>query len=207
MTKGKFIVLEGIDGSGKSTQADLLIEKLNEHGIRSIKNSEPTDKPIGKLLRKYLKGEHISDPLAVAALFTSDRLDHITSPDGLLSLLNSGTTVVCDRYYFSSYAYNAHGLPVSDIISLNAPCAKLLRPDLTVYIDIPVQAALNRIFTGRPSDAIEIYESSEYLNTVAQRYTEAFSLTSESEDVYIINGDCDADSLSCQIFERILQLW
>lgn len=206
MKKGKFIVFEGIDGSGKSTQAQLLSERLTALGIECVLTREPTDGSCGKLLRHFLKGEEAIADTAVAALFTADRLDHITCTGGLLDMLSHGKNVVCDRYYFSSYAYNAHGRPVEDIISLNNLCSTALRPDICFFIDLSPEAAIKRITENRSADVREIYETAEYLKTVRERYLSAFRLTEKNEKVMVIDGQRGAQTIANEIFERVKEL-
>ena len=105
--KGKFIVFEGTDGSGKSTQMKLLAKYLKGKGIECLLTHEPTDSPFGGVLRACLTGRIETDERAIAALFAADRLDHITNPGiGIQQHLDAGITVLCDRYYFSTHAYN-----------------------------------------------------------------------------------------------------
>lgn len=174
MERGKLIVLEGIDGSGKSTHAHLLCERLRRSGVPCEHTFEPTDHEIGQLLRRYLKGELHTCERTIASLFVADRLDHITrEKDGLLAWLNAGTSVVCDRYYYSSLAYNCISEDMQWVAQLNLAAKQLLQPDLVVYLDLPVssleQRLINRGFK-------EIYETAEYQREVSRRYNEAFAM-------------------------------
>ena len=196
MNCGKFIVLEGIDGSGKTTQCRLLCDYLTGVGIKSVQSSEPTGGECGRLLRELLGGKAKISETAMAALFTADRLDHI---ENIKKLLAAGTSVVCDRYYFSSYAYNAHSLPVEDIINLNAICAKQLKPDICIYIDISPAEAMARITANRSEQNREIYETEEYLKTVSSRYKRSFELSCNTENVIIIDGE----RLPEEVFEDV----
>src|SRR4051812_8814260 len=105
MSKNLFIALEGIDGSGKSSQVRLLAKKLQAAGHKVHATFEPTDGHIGKLLRSILKGTIKADNRTIAGLFLADRLDHLLHEEtGLVKMLEQGYTVITDRYYFSSYA-------------------------------------------------------------------------------------------------------
>ena len=107
MAKGKFIVFEGIDGSGKSTQIKLLYKYLTSKGVPCYTTFEPTDSPFGSLIRQCLSGRIETDDKTIAGLFVADRLDHLYNAKcGLIEKINSGITVLCDRYYLSSYAYH-----------------------------------------------------------------------------------------------------
>ena len=145
-TKGKFIVFEGTDGSGKSTQMKMLGKYLKAKGISVYGTHEPTDSPFGALLRACLTGRVETDERAIAALFAADRIDHITnSVNGIMKKLEEGTTVLCDRYYFSSFAYNGGFVPLEWVIELNKPALNLLRPDLTAFLDLPAEERLKRV--------------------------------------------------------------
>mgnify|MGYP002511929704 CR=1 FL=1 len=102
--KGNFIAFEGIDGSGKSTQIGLLAERLKKEGVCCYTTMEPTNAPVGSLVRQVMTGRIRMDNKAIAALFAADRLDHLLNEvDGIASKIEEGTTVLTDRYYFSSY--------------------------------------------------------------------------------------------------------
>ena len=106
--RGRFIVFEGIDGSGKTTQIQLLKNRLQQEGIECYSTREPTDSPIGSLIHQIMTGRVRSDNKVIAALFVADRLDHLLNPtDGILEKIGSGISVISDRYYFSSYAYHS----------------------------------------------------------------------------------------------------
>src|SRR5690242_17353938 len=112
MKRNYFIALEGIDGSGKTTQAKLLVEKLQNQAHKVYGTREPTDNPIGTLIRSVFKGKLEADHKTIAALYLADRLEHLLNKeDGVLKKMEEGYTVVTDRYYFSSYAY--HGTHMS----------------------------------------------------------------------------------------------
>ncbi len=105
---GVLIAFEGIDGSGKSTQIRLLAERLREKRISFYTTMEPSDAPIGSMIRQILTGRMQADPKVIAALFTADRLDHLLNDvNGVVRKIENGTVVLMDRYYFSSYAYQS----------------------------------------------------------------------------------------------------
>ena len=128
-----FIALEGIDGSGKSTQLTMLKEYLESRGRSVYLTREPSDLSIGKTIRRYLTGELKADNRVIAALFVADRLEHILDDnEGLLAIKESGRDIICDRYYFSSYAYQSVDMPMEWIINANSEAAALLKPDAKV---------------------------------------------------------------------------
>ena len=104
MSKGIFIAFEGIDGSGKSTQIQMLTNRIQEEGIRCYQTCEPSGGPIGSLTRQILTGRIKTDNRVIAAMFAADRLDHLLNEvDGIVAKIEDGITVITDRYYFSSY--------------------------------------------------------------------------------------------------------
>lgn len=113
MKKGIFIAFEGIDGSGKSTQIQFLMKKIEEKSIRCYQTCEPSSGPIGSLTRQILTGRIKTDNRVIAAMFAADRLDHLLNPiDGIVSKIEEGIHVISDRYYFSSYAYHSVDVPM-----------------------------------------------------------------------------------------------
>ena len=205
---GKFIVFEGIDGSGKSTQMKLLEKRLEEKGIKTRLTLEPTYGLVGGILHDILSGKIKADPKVTAALFVADRLDHLTnSGDGVLKSLENGETVICDRYYFSSYAYQSTEVPAEWVVEANKLCAATLKPDVTIFIDITPQTAMNRILSNR--DTVEIYETEEKLTKVRDAYFAAFEKTKDCEAVKIINGERTveeiADDIEKYVRENIIQ--
>ena len=207
--RGKFIVFEGIDGSGKSTQMKKLSESLAAKGIKSRLTLEPTYGMIGTVLHDILSGKIKADPKVTAALFVADRLDHITNEgDGVLPSLEKGETVICDRYYFSSYAYQSTEVPSDWVVNANSLCADALRPDCTIFIDITPQTAMERILANR--DTVEIYETEEKLTKVRDAYFAAFEKMKNCETVKIINGERPVDEIAAEIegyvLEKIIQI-
>lgn len=186
--RGAFIAFEGIDGSGKSTQSALLIQKLRQEGIPCYATMEPTDAPIGSLIRQVMTGRVKTDNKAVAALFAADRLDHLLNEvDGIVSKIESGVTVVTDRYYFSSYAYNSVHMPMEWVIKANEQSSAILRPSVTVYIDIDPDTALDRIAKNRFRQ--ELFEKKSMLVKVRDNYMKAFKLLEKDEKVFIVDGN------------------
>ena len=147
---GKFIVFEGIDGSGKSTQIQMLSEKLKQNQIPVYATFEPTDSPIGSLIHQIMIGRMKTDNKVIAALFAADRLDHLLNEvNGIAAKVQQGITVVSDRYYLSSYAYHSVDMPLEQVIAANAPSRDILRPDVHIFIDVDPDVALERISKNR----------------------------------------------------------
>lgn len=176
MNKKLFIVFEGIDSSGKSTQAELLLKHFINQGERAVISSEPTNGIIGNLIRQALKQRIIFSrdrtlfDEQMAYLFAGDRHDHLYNDiDGVYKLIADGFHVISTRYYFSSLAYNCDTPEQFEFISsLNA---RFPNPDLTIYLDLPVEISLERL--NRRSTK-EIYETKEKLKKVRQKYRQIF---------------------------------
>ncbi len=174
--KKLFIVLEGIDSSGKTTQAELLKKYLIHRGEKSIISSEPSNGIIGNLIRQALKQRIIftSDrnmfDEQMAYLFAADRHDHLYNDiDGVFKLIADNFHVISTRYYFSSLAYNCDTAEQFELISkLNS---KFPHPDLTIYLDIPIELSLSRL---KERSLKEIYETKAKLTKVKQQYQEIF---------------------------------
>ena len=200
---GIFIAFEGIDGSGKTTQLALLKARLEAEGIPALCTKEPTDGPVGRLLRQVLTGEVELDERAAAPLFTADRLDHLLNPEnGLCAALERGCNVLTDRYYFSSYAYQTGGgVPMERIIEANAACAALLRPTVTVFFDLDPEEALRRIAAAR--GRTELFETRERLYAVRRNYLAAFERLRDVENVRTVDAAQPVQALAEEIWETL----
>jgi dTMP kinase len=177
---GLLIALEGIDGSGLTTQAALLAQALRARGAPVYATKEPTEGPVGGLLRLALgrrlgsrprdsdgaAGEAAFVPLdarVIALLFAADRLDHLAAD--VEPRLATGTTVVCDRYVLSSLAYQALDVDVEWLRAINTRA----RPaDLTLFLDVPPETAIERV--ARRGGHAEIYERLETLRRIRANY-------------------------------------
>jgi len=198
MKDNLFIALEGIDGSGKSSQARLLAEHLRAKGHKVYATFEPTDGHIGRLLRQILKGAVKADNKAIAGLFLADRLDHLLNEEnGLVKKLAEGYTVITDRYYFSSYAYHSVHMDMDWVIQCNKMCADILRPTINIFIDVPPEVCMQRINANRETP--ELYETLENLQQVYSKYLEAFQLTQATERIEKINGNRPMDTIAADI--------
>ena len=187
MEKGKFIVLEGIDGSGKSSQTGPLVKRLEELGVPCRETREPTGGPVGSLIRQIFTGRVTADNRVIAALYAADRIDHLVHEvDGLCAAIDPGLTVVSDRYYFSSYAYHSVDVDMDWVIQANALSAQLLRPTLTIFLDVPVETALERIHQNRFVE--EIFDQEDRLRQTRELYFRAFERLKDVENVAVVDG-------------------
>lgn len=203
--KGSLIAIEGIDGSGKSTQAELLYERLKKEGICSHLTMEPTGSPIGTLIRQILRGELRMDNRVIAGLFVADRLDHLLNEtDGIAAKVEAGMTVVTDRYYFSSYAYNSVDMPMDWVIRANEPSSALLRPAVNVFIDVEPDVALERIAKNRRH--VELFETGERLKLVRENYRKAFQMLENEERCVIIDGNRPQEQIAECVWEVVREI-
>lgn len=205
MKKNLFIAFEGIDGSGKSTQVKLLTDSLKKAGHKVYSTFEPTDSPIGSVIRNIFKHRIEADHRVIAGLFVADRLDHLLNKtNGILKKLEDGYTVITDRYYFSSYAYHGTHMSLDWVIEANSLSADLLRPDLNIYIDISPDISMKRLTNGRSS--IELYETKENLKNVRAKYLEAIEQLKFQEHIFVTNGNRSPEEIAIDIWNEVSQI-
>jgi len=180
---GVLIVIEGIDGAGTTTQTDLLVAWLTRIGIPSLATREPSDGPIGVVARKHL-GRHLdlASPEAEALAFAADRMDHVASE--IVPALERGITVVADRYYLSSLAYQSLSCDMEWVREINRYA---LQPDLTVLLSVSVDVGVGR-FSGRAR--LERFEDDpDELARIVARYEAAVTaLRADGEAITVIDG-------------------
>jgi len=195
ISNGKFITFEGVDGCGKSTQTDKLVEKLFETEISALTVREPGGDPISESIRKLLlHAEESMSDRAEALLMIASRAQ-LTDKVILPHLIN-GKWVVADRYADSTLAYQGggRGLSVNALETINNFGTYTLKPDITFFIDIPVEKANERMSVSR--DRIE-REGANFQQRVRDQYL-AMN-TKEPERVILINGEQSID----KVFEDI----
>ena len=200
--RGKFIVFEGIDGSGKSTQVRMLTDRLNSININSYPTMEPTDSPIGSMIHQIMTGRMKTDNKVIASLFVADRLDHLLNDvNGILKKIDDGITVVSDRYYFSSYAYHSVDMPMDWVIQANSQSSELLKPTVTIFIDVDPDVAIDRISKNRSQ--MELFEKKSRLVEVRNKYFEAFDKLRDDENILIIDGNKDPEAVSKNVWKYV----
>jgi dTMP kinase len=198
--RGKFVVYEGIDGSGTTTQASRLAAYLRGQGVPVCETSEPTRGPFGAVIRQALEGRLEVDERALAVAFAADRYDHLFSTDrGIVDRLSSGTWVVCDRYVLSSVVYQAaNGMSAEWIQSLNKYAVPA---DLTIFIDTPVDECLSRL-SARGSIP-DRYEREEMLTAVRDRYRRATSEPDPGGPLVVVDGAGSVDEVLAATLEML----
>jgi dTMP kinase len=163
-SRGFFVVLEGIDGSGKTLQTQRLADFLRARGERVLQSREPTDGPFGRRYREWARGEREATPEQVLHFFLDDRREHVANE--IAPALASGSIVVCDRYMASTYAYQvAAGIDREQLRAVLA-AESVPAPDLTLWLRLPVAQALARL----PSESRERFERAEFLQRVDAEY-------------------------------------
>ncbi|MCB0660362.1 MAG: dTMP kinase [Saprospiraceae bacterium] len=197
--KGKLIVFEGIDGSGKSTQIKNIAHQLEHDGFKVITTAEPTTNPIGKTIRQIFSGKLEGDQHVIAALFAADRLDHIFHSEyGMLHLLDKGYIILCDRYYLSSLAYHSVHVPYKWVLQLNTVAMQTLKPDMHIFIDISPDESMQRIH--HRNDQKELYETLENLQAVYHLYQHIVVDFKDTENIVVVDGTASKES----VFDTIL---
>lgn len=200
--RGKFIAFEGIDGSGKSTQIQRLQGRLRARGMRCYETREPTDSPIGSLIHQIMTGRIQADNQVIASLFVADRIDHLLNEtDGICRQIENGVTVITDRYYFSSYAYHSVDMDMDWVIRANSISADVLRPTVTVFLDVPVEAAVERI--RRERFHTELFEKEERLRRVRENYFRAFEKLRGEETVAVVDASGSVDEVEEKIWASV----
>lgn len=204
-TKGKFIVFEGTDGSGKTTQMKLLKEYLEEKGVPCRLTHEPTQSPIGELLKSCMAGAIQADEYTIAALFAADRLNHVFHPEeGIAAALDEGITVLCDRYYFSSLAYNGGFVPLDWVQELNRPAMEQLSPDLVVFLDLTAEESMERVNRRKNR---ERYETPERQQKIRENYIKIFENSKYRERVAVIRSEAEKQATQQNVRRAVDRLF
>ncbi len=205
MSRPIFIVIEGIDGSGKSTQMEMLHKRFTSDGKASVITHEPTNGVIGSLIRSVLNGEIEMDSSALAALYLADRLDHIkNSRDGMLTRLNDGYHVISSRYYYSSYAFQGEYVSLNWLIAANSLCKSFLKADITFYLNIDPEISLKRLKDSR--EKLDIFENKEKQIKTHNEFLNAFEITNEGENIVILDGSLTADEIHEEIWKNVIEM-
>ena len=203
MNRGYFITFEGIDGSGKSTQIELLREWLCEQGYEVITTREPGGTAIGEKIREIILNPKYSDmdDITEAYLYASSRAQLVR--ETILPSVASGKIVICDRFLDSSIAYQGYGRQMGDKVKIiNSIAVEDCMPDLTVYLKVEPDDGQERI-NDRELDRIEL-EGSNF----RQRTFEGYENIAASDDtrVTVINGKDSIANIHEQIVNKVCNL-
>ncbi len=192
-----FIVIEGLDGAGTTTQLKILSKKLAEMGKNVFSTFEPTDGEIGRLIRRVLRHEVEIDKKSLAILYSADRNEHVFGKNGILEKLEEGQTVISDRYFYSSYAYQLLDADYDFIRNLN----DYPSPEYLIFIDPPVDTCLERII--KRADEAELFEKKELLIKVRKNYQKCFERMDKKTKLIHIEGIFDIEETSQKIFQGL----
>lgn len=160
----RFVVLEGIDGAGTTTQLKLVSGWAEKSGVDCCTDFEPTERPLGKMLRKILAGKKKADPHTIALLFAADRSEHVYGQNGILEHTQNGKMQVCDRYLFSSLAYQSIDTDLDWVHGINS---RFPLPEYLVYLNVPIAETARRL-EGRTRR--DIYEYTEFQKKLKRSY-------------------------------------
>ena len=197
----RFIVFEGLDGTGKTTQIKKLAEYLKNRGESVFTDAEPSALPSGKLIRRVLSGEVKSSPWATAALFLADRINQNADPEnGIAKHLEAGDTVILDRYYFSTFAYQGYETDMDWAMDMHYLCPELRKPDLVLFLTMPPEKCIERITENRGAQPLEIYETTEKLTEISAKFNSVFEKLAAKENVFYIDASGSID----EVHERIV---
>lgn len=184
------IVLEGIDGAGTTTQTRRLVEALEARGVAAHATREPSDGPVGRLLREVLAGRHApTDATTMALLFAADRADHLQRE--VVPAIAEGKVVVSDRWYHSSLAYQGTEEERSWIAELNR---RARRPDLTIFVEVNPAVAAQRRADAHRTD--ELFDAAEVQRRVAAGYRAVMAELSRRERIVAIDGEQPVDAVA-----------
>jgi dTMP kinase len=194
-----FVTFEGIDGSGKTTQARLLADTLSAEGADVVLTREPGGTPLGEAVRNLvLHGEHVA-PWAEAALYTAARAQHVE--EVIRPALGRGATVISDRYLDSSVAYQGagRGLGVEAVLQLNLSAVGGLVPDWTILVDLDARGASERMGGDRDRierDGLELQErAAEAYRALAARFPNRY---------VVVDGEASVAEIAAQVWRAVL---
>jgi dTMP kinase len=194
---GLFIVLEGIDGCGKSTQIQCIEKWFHTNQLPYNSTKEPTNSSIGKMIQTSLAKQQIEySPLVQLLLFTADRFHHV---EQMKKWTQAGIHVVCDRFLDSTFAYQASTSKLREVFEFHEKeVTDILYPDLTFFLDVPVEISLKRVYSrGRT----ECFENEMFLTSVRDRYFER--IYKHPEKYIVLNGNAPVDVVFSDIVKHI----
>jgi dTMP kinase len=193
-----FIVFEGIDGSGTTTQLRKISSRFENRGIDYVATAEPTSRPEGLLIRRILRGEVPAHPGTVAFLFAADRHEHLFGDDGIIPNIQNGKIALCDRYLLSSLAYQGVTCETDLPIFLNS---RFPLPGLTLYFRIDPEKAMERVLQRQH---LEIYEKLYMQKKVGEAYERIMQeKAAEGWNIKIIQADEPIEQVSQRVLDIV----
>lgn len=194
-----FIVFEGLDGSGTTTQSNLLEKKYNINKIPCLNSCEPTRGFIGKAIREVLSGDIKVASGTIAKLFVSDRHEHLYNPEnGIISRCNAGDRVISDRYLFSSLAYQSLEYGFNKVLELNSTFPL---PEHLFFLDVPPAICQQRLSSR---DHLEIYEDQDLQENILNNYKKSLNIYKNTGiKIHILDGTQDKEDLGKIIWSKL----
>jgi len=200
MSDGVFVVFEGLDGAGTTTQARLASEFVAEETDReSHRTAEPSEGPVGSQIRRALAGDLDLDPAALALLFAADRLDHLDRE--VEPRLAEGAVVCCDRYALSSFAYQRAEADL-DPAWLRSINDRARAPDLTIFLDVPPEVCAERLAADERGG--ERFEDLSTLRAVEAAYRETVAAERDAgHDVRVVDGTATTEDVARTVTDHM----
>ncbi len=202
--RGIFVTMEGLDGSGKGTQLELLSELLERFGFEMMHTREPGGSPIGEKIREILldRGNREMAAETEALLYAASRAQHVR--ETIRPALEAGKLVLCDRFVDSSVAYQGGGrnLGIDAVLAINAPALDGIRPDLTVYLDISHGEALRRRCAASEPDRLEM-ESDSFHARVEEAYHQL--VARDPDRFVVVNAAGSREEIAAEIADQVLR--
>ena len=206
ITRGRFIVFEGIDGAGKTTQMRLLAERLESEGRRVYTTAEPTISLTGGMLRDALAGISDKTSCEMAAMFVLDRIFHnVNRVNGIERMLKDGYDVICDRYYYSSMAYQGSFTDMQWVARMNLDCPEIRRPDVCIFLDLLPEQSLERIMNGERAFT-EIYETKDKLTAIRNSFYRAFERVKDTDNVVTVDAYDTIEAVGNKIYDAVSKI-
>ncbi len=191
-----FIVFDGMDGTGKTTQMRTLAAALEAVGCPVVLTAEPSTSEDGKALRRALSGQEPASNSRLAALFLLDRIGH---NEEIARWLAEGKTVISDRYYYSSMAYQGVDGAYDWVADMNLRCPGIRRPDGCILLDMEPEASMARITAGRTTDELEIYETVAQQERIRARFARVRETLADRDLILTVNADGTVEEVADRI--------
>jgi dTMP kinase len=200
LPRGRFIVFEGLDGAGTTTQLARLADRLTAAGISTESTKEPSTGPLGAALRQVIDGRMRLDPAALALTFAADRADHLFNEhNGVVKLLDEGHWVLCDRYLLSSLAYQPdERIEERWVQEINAFA---IEPDITVFLDADPELCMERISARSSTD--ELFHDRDHLARVQRNYHRVIAQGRMLGELLVVDAGGSIDEVSQRVWEGV----
>ena len=185
MNKGMFIVVEGGDGSGKTTLIKVMEKYFTEKGYDVLTTREPGGVASAEKIREVILGEEV-DSITEALLFASARREHLVKK--VVPALKEGKIILCDRFVYSSLAYQGYAreLGIENVYSINKPVINNLMPEVTIFLDVPPEKGLERIAKNRSNEVNRLdLEGLEFHTKVREGYLKAIEMYPENQVIAV----------------------